>query len=452
MNTTPSNFAIATIASEQIWPTIEFLMLAKERADDQNVKLAKVVILITDDEKFSKGPGESLKRFCEGVLDTVQDLRLLDDTSPASIRAELGRVLDEDHYWLLNATNGTKPMSFALMEYADRPSTEVLYKERNQPWGEVCLEPQFHIRLLDDRPSAFGNLTLDQILRTQFGIEGVTVRFTEDWTPLGLDDALRAGFAWSGLTIGSEDQANAFERFVATAVEGVSGAKVWCNVEVKKDKSMMESDVVALHKDRLYLFDCSLTRKDDPVYGKFVAQLERAETRRRSLGGLNANVVLVRPSWGPLSNDEKIHARHLGIQIWTYAEMFALYDQLAWLFHVAPADVAHLQRQLATAERSMGDPSLSGKLLREKPRSVFASLDVPIAELIERDGRACFTFYGVSVVVVDEDVKTWPRNWVKLRAQKTTLVAFPPFRRGSGDHRSPTELVKELSRLRKKKE
>lgn len=452
MSTTPYNFAIATIASEQIWPTIEFLMLAKQLSDKQHVKVAKVVILITDDEKFSKGPGESLRRFCEGVLDTVHDLRLLDDTSPASVRAELGRVVDEEHYWLLNATNGTKPMSFAVMEYVSRPNTKVLYKERNQPWGVVRLEPEFCIDLLNDRPSTLGDLSLDQILRTQFAIEGGTVETNENWTPLELDVAISAGFAWDDLTIGSEKKGNAFERFVATAVKKVSGAKVWCNVKVKKGTTLMESDVVALHEDRLYLFDCSLSQKEDKVYGSFVAQLERAETRRRSLGGLNANVVLVRPSWGPLSNDEKIHARHLGIQIWTYAEMFALYDHLARLFRVAAADVADLQRQLATAQRSMGDPSLSGALLREKPKSAFASLDVTIAELIKQDGQACFAFCGVHVVVVDEDVKTWPSNWARFRAKKTTLVALPPSRRGSADPRKPTELVEELSRLRRRRE
>lgn len=410
--------AVLTIASEQVWPAIEFLMLCKKIAKSEDKAIAKVCILCTSDEAFSKRPAESLKAFCEVHFKVQVQIAMLDSGMPSAVRQALRQHMDSEHLWILNYTNGTKPMSAPIGELSSRNDVTILYKERGTRWYRAALSSEFDLEPLNEGLNfTMDGLDLKLVVQTLLGLPEAIVSADDRWNPISLDNALEAGFQWGA--IDNESAGKAFERFFATAVKEATDVRTWMNLLVThRDQTVLESDVVAVRGSQLTLFDCALPSGKDDHHGSIVGQLEGCSARRKLLGGLNARVVLVRPNWRSLDEHLVKYAKLLNVEVWTQEQCQQMYANLGRMFGV---DTSRWQGKLDESGMWIGTETLSSFVSRETSKG-FENIDDALAKLVEQDGFAALSIGGTLIVqtaVKQKGFRGWRsykegRLWIRL--------------------------------------
>lgn len=441
-------FAALTIASEQVWPTLQFLMLCKQLADKGGNQLAKVVVLSTNDPHFSSQPAKSLSRFCSDQLGIKVTSVPLADTDPSTVRKALAHSLDGDNYWILNYTNGTKPMTMPIAEQAARPNTSVLYKERNKPWYRLRLNQASNVQELvleelNVPDASLDELGVEKLVKVSLGLENETFEAILEWERVTLDEVIRSGFAWNDLN--TPNKTDAFERFVASSIQDcVPGAKVCMNLKVtgSSGKTLFESDIVVLWKGQLFLIDCSLMAHMDSRHGSVVSQIEVAHSRISKLGGIGASVVLIRPTWTDVDEVFLNYAKRLRVMIWDETGCVELYSRLGELFGVPSSDaVMELQGRLSGEGRLVLNVRSSVK--GAKGRRTFLDLEPTIKSLLEEQNAVALKCGSLSAIFTDGGNSWLPGGWMVSKDGKI-LLRLDGFERAKGVLENPSVALERL--------
>jgi hypothetical protein len=122
------------------------------------------------------------------------------------------------------------------------------------------------------------------------------------------------------------DDGGAFECWLATLLLTAGATRVlWsCEGRDEQGNSVFESDVVALHGDRLVFYDVKLQAPDG---GRKTEQIRAVRETAMRLGGLSAAPVLVRPNWPATAHVEQF-ASVLGVKVLHRAHLASLVPEL----------------------------------------------------------------------------------------------------------------------------
>lgn len=124
------NTSMILIASEQIWPNLGSVVHWMEK---EASKLARVFIYYTDDTHRSLYPAKSLQTIIKGLY---KHLEVVMPNSPLghfpqdlfSSISEWTKKYPNDNF-VINATGGTKLLSFGLINFISSPSVKIIYRE-----------------------------------------------------------------------------------------------------------------------------------------------------------------------------------------------------------------------------------------------------------------------------------------------------------------------------------
>ena len=133
---------VVMLASEQVLPMLQFIL---HMANLYRERLEFVGIFHTNDDRRSKEPATRVKALLKqwAAREHLQFVVELQPGGmlPADVRAGLQPWLEASpgSRWLVNVTNGTKPMSLAATELALRARVSdmrVMYRELGSGWFE----------------------------------------------------------------------------------------------------------------------------------------------------------------------------------------------------------------------------------------------------------------------------------------------------------------------------
>lgn len=397
----PATKHVLVIASEQLTPSLQFLLHVAKQAHAQPLA---VHIYCTPDERRSLGPANRLKQSLQRWFDRRQrqvDIQLVvGGMWPQDVRAQVKQVLeqDPDAEWIINVTGGTKPMSAALTEIAlcaDLPDCRVIYSEIDGQWVELGADDS---GLLISTPLQAENepiippaSTLDDLMpvadlvATQFSSEHTIT--TQRLGPMPALDAwvealVAHQWAWQASLREVSPQSpcsgngDAFERFLGAGLKAC-GLNPVHSLKVNSAQStqvVREVDLVGCVQGRLYCIDIKLPGANELAKG---TQLADVAELAQSLGGRAAHAIAVRPGWSP-SADIAALAKALGVRLLTQQNAPQIFSTLlAWLApqRALPPELARAEQLLQSQARlgctvlSTGDlatkaqPNASGLLV-----------------------------------------------------------------------------------------
>lgn len=328
-------YSLIHLSGRQLLPNV-LANLAFSRAG----LLERSVVLHTDNKHESLAPAQRLFELLRpgpSPDERIECLRIEVEETLQSVTEEVLALFDEfpRARWVLHATGGNKMMSAALVLLARHPRVAaVVYRNIVNGWRSVTLaadggapmeEPVArdhpHLGCLETPGLALDALPLEQLIRAQFADDEVIVRFTTRharradvaaW--LATASARHGRFAtpphWDS-QIGSEGKA--FECWLAAMLRAAGARQVLWNCEgfSPRGPTVIETDVVALHGNRLAIYDTKLEQAG--ARGKS-EQIRAARLTADKLGGLSAAAVLVRPNW-PATAQLQDFAQALGVQL-----------------------------------------------------------------------------------------------------------------------------------------
>jgi hypothetical protein len=224
-----------------------------------------------------------------------------------------------DVRWILNATGGNKMMSAALLVLAGSPQVAaVIYRDIVHGWREVqwYAGGGLHETPVSADHALLGclvapdlrldSLPLDLLIRAQFAAGDAIERFASRAIPPQAEPAAwldaathgrRAGFANCEFWLDeAQEEGRAFECWLGTLLRAAGARQVlWsCEGLSPGGQKVIETDLMALHGDRIALYDVKLQSPDAP--GKS-DQIRSVRATADKLGGLSAAAVLLRPNW-----------------------------------------------------------------------------------------------------------------------------------------------------------
>ena len=330
---------VVVFASEQLFPTLQFLL---HQADRLGAKLAAIHIYCTEDDRRSAGPARRLEGVLRKWLNSRSlPLRIETRTSgmwPTDVRTVLMEWFEAapECHWLVNVTGGTKPMSIAATQFVlstDLPLRRVIYQEIGGEWAELDFNEEnlLEAYTIDD-PVIPPPDTLDQLVPVE---DLVAMQFSENHKvetqkliAFPVDQALTAvierGWQWkAGLAalpnpLSSISSGDAFERFIGAGLLDC-GIRFRHSLKVidASGKVARELDLVACHKGRLVCIDIKLPGAKAEAKGTQLADIKEIAN---SLGGRAALAIALRPGWDAPkkdTDDVKALARALGVHLYT---------------------------------------------------------------------------------------------------------------------------------------
>ncbi|MBE2205586.1 MAG: hypothetical protein IAE94_14735 [Chthoniobacterales bacterium] len=337
------------LASEQLWPNLLGMAALKER--DGGV--ASLHILHTGDPVRSGKPAKQLARLAAKILPGVPCRMHLTGVTSQEVLDVLHRLMRghaETLQWAINATGGTKTMFAGLLPWIRRENVEAFYREVTGSW--------FHLSPLEreglqgvfcdewDGPKrARVSLPVWELATVQSD-HPESAKWDRSEPPgttpaemTALTGAGRAcGWNWSTLQksypmLGKERGGFAFEHYFAALVKLCGAHSVAMNLKMKHDgRICQELDVIVSTGTKLVLFDLKLSEVEGDAV---IDQISRLGEDKRSLGGLNAAAVAVRPSWRNNATTTAI-ARSHGVEVWSQEKMGDLVPHILRLLEERP--------------------------------------------------------------------------------------------------------------------
>lgn len=301
--------AMVVLASEQLWPNIHGLV----HWHRQHGGLQDLFLYYTSAERESALPARRLKRLCEECYPEVTP-QLPEQPLPIEPEGVRNQILrwKQQHprkRWVINATGGLKLMFAGVLGFVGDEDTEVVYRELSGWFRLHRTGGVINAQKLTIAPEETDELNIEKLLRAHWApTENIDCRCDRPvrlavrrLTELGIEH----GWAWkdvfraAGLP-SDQDSGKLFEQFVAAVLLelGVREAAINCTLETT-GQQLQEIDVVVNHGGRLSVIDCKLTGEEDEKRGKVesvTSQIRQAHTTRRQLGGLGAQLMLLRPN------------------------------------------------------------------------------------------------------------------------------------------------------------
>ena len=308
--------ALVLLASEQLWPNIHSI-------EHWGAGLRRVFIYHTPDQPRSAEPARKLARFCK-ERHKLEATLAQGDAIPEALTSQIGRWLKmfSDESWLINATGGTKLMYDGAAAFRGRPGVRVVYRELgpNNLWYELGRDVDGNptVKPIIVPPEVTDRIPIQLLLRTLWETDTLNLTFGPDPKPLPFPDIGRAlietngnwreAFARVNVPLADKESGGVpFERYVAAALIEMGMTNLAHSVKQEglppegsggRARPTQEIDIVANHGARLLVFDCKLRTEEDEgreVEG-ITSQIRQAAQTTRRLGGLGAEVVLLRPN------------------------------------------------------------------------------------------------------------------------------------------------------------
>lgn len=302
-------WGMVMLASEQLWPNLHGLIHWHDRAAAG--RLGDVCIYYTGNAAKSGQPARRLARFCRTQYPQIR-VHLPPSAcglEPAEVAGRIAAWQAElpGRRWVVNATGGIKLMFAGALQCARLPDTTVVYRELSGDWFSLTLDGGCVLsRRLEIPVGETDAISVMQLIDAQWDPQGAHWTASDPepldvlrLTQLGLADNWRwetvfprAGYA------ADQRRGLLFERFVAAVLLELGVRNLKANVKLQADEPLEEIDLVANHGGRLLVFDCKLPGQADEAVGrtpKLTEQIRTAEATQRSLGGLDARTLLIRP-------------------------------------------------------------------------------------------------------------------------------------------------------------
>lgn len=343
---------MVVLASEQVWPVLSGLMHAVERKG-----VTQLHVIHTDDERKSKRPAENIRSFCEKNQNRFKTvfpvyLHQISDTRTESVSEKLNDIFKNHgtvNSWLINATGGTKLMFLGAVSSVNDPAVSVVYREIDGTWfqieysGKELLTKPFQV------PAAnLDTFPLESLIELQASGAASNVFSIEPAKRYPLLQILQngpdTGWNWKEMFSKAGFEMNKigsllFEEFVAGCILKLGVSQVCTNLTLRDSgQALQEVDVIALYRERIYIFDLKLETEQSGTKIPFITQIGQADEVRRTLGGLGAKCILVRPGMNIPENQKNL-AKKLGLEIWDRKVCRAFFQNLSALFGMEPPDI-----------------------------------------------------------------------------------------------------------------
>lgn len=302
------------LASKQLWPNLTGLVHWHKNEGGIN----RLFIYHSNNETESRKPADRLASLCGKLFPEIEVTRLpgpggiLPCDVWQQIRAWMEACPDCTR-WVVNATGGLKLMFAGAAAMVGRPGCEVVYRELSS-WYRLmaaasgAVPDATPIRNID--PSESDDLDVVSLVTMQFDDVG-----TDQWSSapaldLDIETIVRTGldhdWDWQKifevcgyLNLTHENHGpKLFEQFVGALIKAFGVRQTVTNLHLAgpEGRDIVEIDVVANSSSRLIIVDCKLSNEDDPKLPPWVDQVNRGNSQRNQLGGLNARYVLLRPN------------------------------------------------------------------------------------------------------------------------------------------------------------
>jgi Holliday junction resolvase-like predicted endonuclease len=381
--------AMAVLASEQLWPNIHGLVHWQQH-------LQHLCIYHTSDTHRSAAPARRLAALCAELYPGRVTLHLPQQPAgirPEDVRDQLRRWRQElpGHTWVVNVSGGNKLMYAGAVD-AGGDDTMVVYRDLSNAWyvlrrrpEGVCAEP------LDVPPDATDAVPVEKLIRGQWSTGGDAIEFGPAAQPLPVLELTRAGLAtaWDWREtfrqcgFPSEMPGGMlFEAYVAAVLLelGVTNLARGVRRRSATGDDLQEIDIVANHGGRLAVVDCKLRSEEDEDRGEvesITSQIRQAAHTRRELGGLGADLLLLRPG-RPFSPAERALAEASGLSVVGASDARQLFNELGKFVGCAalPPSLQEAGRLVASAPRPFaGEPRAVAEVAAVVREGGVADLD-----------------------------------------------------------------------------
>ncbi|MCS6977097.1 MAG: hypothetical protein NZM31_08845 [Gemmatales bacterium] len=284
-------------------------------------------------------------------------------------------------------------MFAGVLDCLDLPETEVVYRElRGDEWYRLTRGPDgVQTEPFDVPLDVTDDIPVEALVGCQWKPANGTWT-TEKPHHLRVADLVRQARAhnWNwqeafkACNLPSQDQLGVlFERFVAASLLALGIKQVARNCRLwVGDKTLLEVDLVANHGGRLLIIDCKLRRREDKRVEGITSQIRQAAEIRRRLGGLAAELLLLRPGM-TLSEEERQIAESHGLKVLDASCTLQFFQHL-WTFVGGtgglPKEAAEAQAYLDVAAKEGDLEALAGSI-----RGPLGDSPVPIRTILDFD-------------------------------------------------------------------
>ncbi len=346
------NQAMVVLASEQLWPNIHGLVHWHRLEGG----LSDLCIYHTEDEHRSRLPAQRLEQLCRKLYDKAIQIHFPDQSptapqediqsgsspgggipsekessglrsggpmkriTPQAVREQIRRWQTSlpGRRWIINATGGNKLMFAGALECLSQPDTQVVYRELSeQEWYRIDQSADgVQVTPISIPAWETDEIPVELLLHTQWQPPQGGYWSSSKPEKLPIKKLVEAGlqnnwnwpatFAACGFKP-KEQSGFLFEKFVAaTLLElGVSNVVINAKLSGAQGQTLQEIDIIANYHGRLLIIDCKLrtnAKKGHRGEG-LTSQIRQAFTTRQELGGLGAELLLLRP--GKIFSEEE---------------------------------------------------------------------------------------------------------------------------------------------------
>ena len=382
--------AMAVLASEQLWPNIHGLVHWQER-------LAHLCIYYTNDDRRSGTPARRLAALCRELYKDRVTVHLPEEPGglrPQDVRSQLRRWREQlpSHSWIINASGGNKLMYTGALDVASEPNVTVIYRELSNNWyilrrlpDGVTGEP------LDVPADETDAVPVEKLIRALWGTGGDGIEFAPPVEPLPVLELTRIGLetAWDWRETfrraGFPCELSGgllFEAYVGAILLELGVTNLARSVRRRSADGnyLQEIDLVANQGGRLAVIDCKLRTEEEEHRGEVegvTSQIRQAAHTRRELGGLGADLLLLRPN-RPFAPAERDLARASGLAVVDASDARNLFSKLREFVRRSnlPLSLQEAERLLVTAPRPFaGEPRAVAEVAAILRSSGVADLD-----------------------------------------------------------------------------
>ncbi|SRR5260221_1307033 len=270
-------------------------------------------------------------------------------------------------------------MFAGLVPYARRDEVEAFYREVSTDWyflrpRDVSGVQTFTCEHWPDANNACVDIPVNELAQVQMEIPEKAEWRCKPPPTLPLEQLAARGIAtgWNWRTLQTEfpslhqqGAGLAFEDFLSALVKAAGATNTVKSLELwEGGKPRHEFDVIVSNGQKIVIFDLKLTSEvDDPI----IDQFSRLAEDRRSLGGLGADAIAVRPTWSenPIAT-ALANAHH--VALWTQNEMGNLVERITDVLRLPrlspnnPAfGVSKQLRQAASEQKRLFSSSFSAR-------------------------------------------------------------------------------------------
>lgn len=369
--------AMVVLASEQLWPNIHGLVHWHRFEGG----LSDLCIYHTEDEHRSRLPAQRLEQLCRKLYGKAIRIHFPDQPptapqediqsscspgggspsekqssglrsggpmkriTPQAVREQIRRwqAAIPSRRWIINATGGIKLMFAGALECLSLPDTQLVYRELSeQEWYRIDQSAEgVQITPISVPAWETDEIPVELLLHTQWqpppGGQWSSSRPEKLPIKKLVETGLQNNWYWQATFAAcgfepKEQSGFLFEKFVAaTLLElGVSNVVINAILSSSSRQVLQEIDMIANYHGRLLIIDCKLRTKAEErhrVEG-LTSQIRQAFTTRRELGGLGAELLLLRPG-RVFSEEEESLATAYGLKTLDVSKTLDFFRQIA---------------------------------------------------------------------------------------------------------------------------